>query len=150
MKDLCTETSEANPPKKTVGITAGAFDLLHTGHLLMLAEVKRSCDYLIVCLQTNPKLDRPHKNSPVETTYERYCRLAACKHVDEIIPYDTEKDLEVILHNTEYDFRFLSEEYQYQVFTGIHIKPEKTFFNSRTHSYSSSELRGRIVEKIKD
>ena len=34
-----------------VGFVAGAFDLCHAGHILMLEEAKRNCDYLIVGLQ---------------------------------------------------------------------------------------------------
>jgi glycerol-3-phosphate cytidylyltransferase len=33
---------------KLVGITFSAFDLFHTGHVKMLEEAKRHCDYLIV------------------------------------------------------------------------------------------------------
>jgi len=131
--------------KKTIGITAGAFDLLHAGHLIMLEEVKGQCDHLIVCLQTDPTIDRPQKNKPVESMYERFVRLKACKFVDEIIPYDTEADFETILRNTDYDFRFLSVEYQGKEFTGKNIKPEKIYYNTRSHDYSSSRLRKKVA-----
>ena len=45
------------------GITFGAFDLFHAGHVLMLEEAKTVCDYLIVGLQTDPSLDRKEKNN---------------------------------------------------------------------------------------
>jgi len=44
---------------KVVGITFSTFDLLHAGHIAMLAEAKNHCDYLIVALQTDPTIDRP-------------------------------------------------------------------------------------------
>ena len=43
------------------GITFGAFDLFHAGHVLMMEEAKSVCDYLIVCVQTDPSLDREEK-----------------------------------------------------------------------------------------
>ena len=43
------------------GITFGAFDLFHAGHVLMLQEAKTVCDYLIVCIQTDPSFDRKSK-----------------------------------------------------------------------------------------
>ena len=50
---------------KPVGFTCSTFDLLHAGHILMLAECKQICDYLIVGLQTDPTVDRPGtKNKP--------------------------------------------------------------------------------------
>ncbi|OAZ03097.1 glycerol-3-phosphate cytidylyltransferase [Flavobacterium succinicans] len=71
-------------------ITFSAFDLFHAGHVKMLEEAKRHCDYLIVGLQTDPTLDRPEKNRPTQTVVERYIKLNACVHFDEIIPYATE------------------------------------------------------------
>lgn len=58
-------------PKIKTGITFSCFDLLHAGHVRMLAEAKSQCDYLIVGLQTDPTIDRPEKNKPVQTVVER-------------------------------------------------------------------------------
>ena len=44
---------------KPIGFTCSTFDLLHSGHILMLAEAKNICDYLIVGLQSDPTIDRP-------------------------------------------------------------------------------------------
>ena len=49
---------------KKIGFTCGSFDLLHTGHIVMLRETKNWCDYLIVGLQTDPTIDRKEKNKP--------------------------------------------------------------------------------------
>ena len=125
------------------GFTCGAMDLLHPGHLAMLEEVKGMCDYLIVGLHTNPQLDRPEKNRPIESIFERWYRLKSCKFVDEIIPYDTEADLVNLLCVINPDIRFLSEEYKDKEFTGKHL-PIKCIFNSRKHNFSSSSLRKRL------
>lgn len=50
-----------------IGITFSAFDLLHAGHVKMLEDAKRQCDYLIVALQTDPTIDRPEKNRPTQS-----------------------------------------------------------------------------------
>ena len=71
---------------KIVGFTASAFDLLHAGHIAMLREAKAQCDYLICGLHVDPSLDRLEKNTPVQSTVERYIQLSAVKYVDEIIP----------------------------------------------------------------
>lgn len=130
-----------------IGITASCFDLCHAGHLEMLKYCKKHCDYLIVMLQTDPSIDRPDtKRKPIETVFERYIRLKNCKWVDEIIPYDTEKDLENALKVLEYDIRFLGEEYENKNFTGRYIPGhlEKCHFNPRKHSFSSTNLIERI------
>ena len=77
---------------KPVGFTCSTFDLLHAGHILMLAEAKQVCDHLIVGLQTDPTIDRPEtKNKPVQSVVERFVQLSAVKFVDQIIVYQTEK-----------------------------------------------------------
>ena len=132
--------------RKALGITAGVFDLCHTGHLMMFAEAKRYVDTLIVCVQVDPSQHRAGKNKPVETIYERYIRLMSCRNVDSIIPYETEEDLINIMKFIDYDYRFLSEEYKYKEYTARDIKPEKHFYNRRDHSYSSTDLRDRIIK----
>ena len=130
------------------GFTAGTLDLLHTGHLLMLKECKAQCDFLVVGLQTDPTLDRPEKNKPVETVEERIIRLQGCRYVDKIITYDTEADLYNLLKELKPDVRFVGEDWKDKHFTGDDL-PIKVIFNSRTHNYSSSNLKKRIYEQEK-
>ena len=51
--------------KKKIGITFSCFDLLHSGHILMLKDSKTKCDLLVVELQSDPTLHRPEKNKPI-------------------------------------------------------------------------------------
>jgi glycerol-3-phosphate cytidylyltransferase len=139
--------------KWQTGFTASAFDLLHAGHVLMLEEAKSVCDYLIVGLQLDPTVDRQSKNKPVQTIVERYIQLSACKYVDEVIPYSTEKDLEDILAALPIHVRILGEEYKNQDFTGRDICKKKgieLYFNQRNHSFSSSDLRIRVAKAEHD
>jgi glycerol-3-phosphate cytidylyltransferase len=126
------------------GITFSSFDLLHAGHVAMLKESKENCDYLIVGLQTDPTIDRPEKNKPIQTLVERYVQLKAVSYVDEIIPYESESDLINVLLLLRPDIRFIGSEYKDRSFTGKHIS--KIFYNSRYHNFSSTELRKRIEE----
>lgn len=133
-----------------VGITFSAFDLLHAGHIKMLEDAKRQCDYLICGLQTDPTIDRPEKNKPVQTVVERYIQLKACKYVDEVIPYATEQDLEDILRSFKVDVRILGEEYRDKNFTGRRYCEEKgidLYYNTRNHRFSSSGLRKIVSDK---
>ncbi|HIC27216.1 MAG TPA: glycerol-3-phosphate cytidylyltransferase, partial [Gammaproteobacteria bacterium] len=113
------------------GITFGAFDLFHAGHILMLEEAKSVCDYLIVCIQSDPSLDRPEKNSPVQSIVEREIQVSACKYVDEVMIYDTESDLLDILEETQWDVRILGEEYKDKYFTGREETFDRCYFNKR-------------------
>lgn len=131
-----------------IGFTCSTFDLLHAGHIVMLKDAKAQCDHLIVALQTDPTIDRPDtKNKPVQSIVERYIQLEAVKYVDEIIVYQTEKDLEDLLLILPINVRILGEEYEHKPFTGKQIclkRGIEVYFNKREHSFSTTELRQRI------
>ena len=132
-----------------IGFTASQFDMLHAGHVAMLSEAKNHCDYLIAGLQNNASWDRPEKNAPIQSIVERQIQLAATRYVDEIVVYNTEKDLEDILLTLPIDVRILGVEYEDKNFTGKDIcnkRNIKLIFNSRDHSFSSSSLRKRVAE----
>lgn len=126
-----------------IGFTASAFDLFHAGHICMLEEARQHCDFLIVGLQTDPTIDRPTKNSPVQSVYERWVQLAACRYIDRIIPYATEKELLDILQSQNIDVRFVGEEYMDKDFTGKDLGIP-IHYNKRRHSFSTTELRSRV------
>jgi glycerol-3-phosphate cytidylyltransferase len=129
-----------------IGFTCSTFDLFHAGHVMMLKEAKTQCDYLIVGMQIDPTIDRPGvKNKPVQSVLERFIQVKACMYVDEIIPYATEKELMDILTSYQIDVRIIGEEYRDKQFTGYQL-PMSVYFNSRQHSFSTTELRQRVLE----
>jgi glycerol-3-phosphate cytidylyltransferase len=131
---------------ETVGIVASSFDLFHAGHVLMLAEAKEHCDRLVVALQSDPTLDRPEKNKPVQGLFERYVQVRNCQFVDDVIPYDTEADLYNLLAGYTWDIRFLGSDYYGRTdFTGYDL-PIDIHYCHRNHDYSSSSLRDRIIK----
>ena len=141
LKDLKKQGSK-------IGITFSAFDLLHAGHIAMLADAKNHCDYLIAGLQTDPTIDRPgSKNKPVQSIVERQIALSACRYVDEIVTYETEKDLIDLILTLPIDVRILGVEYEDTNFTGRSEGSGRGIqhvFNRRDHSFSSSNLRKRV------
>jgi glycerol-3-phosphate cytidylyltransferase len=132
-----------------IGITFSQFDMLHAGHIAMLSEAKNHCDYLIAGLQNNAKWDRENKNEPIQSIVERQIQLAATRYVDEIVVYNTEKDLEDLLLILPVNVRILGVEYQDKDFTGRDICVKRGIelvYNGRDHSFSSSSLRKRVAE----
>ena len=130
-----------------VGFTCSCFDLFHAGHIMMLKEAKSICDYLIVGLQTDPTIDRPEKNRPIQSVVERFIQLESCKYVDEVVVYATEKDLLDILYSYPINIRVVGEEYRDKDFTGKDLEHIEMYYNSRKHSFSTTELRGRVIER---
>lgn len=133
-----------------IGFQCSSFDLFNAGHATMLRQEKELCDYLKVALQVDPSVDRPGlKNKPVESLYERYVKLQACKYIDEILVYETEKDLLNLIQTQIIHIRFLSEEYKNRDFTGRQYCIDngiELYFHTRKHSFSSSDLRLRTYK----
>jgi len=127
------------------GFTCSTFDLFHAGHVMMLKEAKEQCDYLVVGLQTDPTIDRPQKNKPIQTVFERFVQLNACVYVDEVVVYATESELIDILLTYDIDVRILGQEYEGRDFTGSDLDIT-CYFNKRKHSFSTTELRQRVVD----
>ena len=133
-----------------VGITFSTFDLLHAGHIAMLREAKSQCDYLIVGLQSDPTIDRPDtKNKPIQTMFERYLQIKSVEYVDEVIPYQTEKDVIDVLQTLPIDVRILGKEYKEKNFTGKDVCNQRgieLYFNTRDHRFSTTDLRKRVTD----
>lgn len=132
-----------------IGFTCSCFDLLHAGHVVMLQEAKELCDYLIVGLLVDPSVERPEKNKPVQTLFERYIQLSACKYVDEIIPFEKEQDIIDIILTIQPDIRICGEEYKNKDHTGKGLC--NIYYNKRKHTFSSTNLRQRVynAEELK-
>ena len=141
----------SNKKKKIIGFTCGAFDLTHAGHYLMFKECKGLCDYLIVGLQKDPSVDRKDKHKPVQSLVERMIQLDACKYIDKIVIYKTEKDLFKLLKKINPDVRIMGKDWKNKPNYSRDMLPDmKVVYNSRGHSYSSSRLRKLVYEAEKD
>jgi glycerol-3-phosphate cytidylyltransferase len=133
--------------KPVIGFTCSTFDLFHPGHVAMLQEAKEQCDYLLVGLLSDPTIDRPDtKNKPVQTMFERWLQVAACKFVDEVVPFQTEAEICDIVLTMRPDIRIVGEEYRDTDFTGRHLCP--IYYNSRKHSFSSTNIRERMQAHV--
>ena len=132
-----------------IGFTCSCFDLLHAGHILMLKDAKDQCDYLIVGLQTDPTIDRPQKNKPIQSLEERKIQLEAVKYIDEIITYKTENDLYNLLKKINPGIRILGSDYKGKSFTGDNLSI-KIYYHKRDHNFSTTYIREKIISKSRE
>lgn len=139
-----------------IGFTCSSFDLLHSGHYLMLEESKNHCDILIIGLQDDPTIDEEYriktggknKNKPIQSYEERLIQISAVKYVDYVVKYTTESNLYELIKLIKPDIRMVGEDWRGKEFTG-HDLDIPVYFNSRMHTYSTSSLRKRVYEAEK-
>ena len=138
--------------RKIVGFTSGYFDIMHPGHVMMLKECKRYCDYLIVGVnEYKTKTKQPdgrEKNEPIWTPKERLTMVESCRFVNEAFLYDGEKELYDYLFNNDdrIDIRILGDDHRNKPFTGDDLKID-IMFNSRNHNYSTTNTIAKIIEE---
>jgi glycerol-3-phosphate cytidylyltransferase len=132
---------------KKIGVTFSCWDLLHAGHHLFLADSKNNCDILCVGLQTDPTIDRPEKNKPIQCLEEREIQLKSSRYVDYYFIYDTENSLFNSLLSLDPNVRFLGDDYVGKKFTGCELPIEIFFHQRSSHTFSSTALRNRIYIK---
>ena len=130
-----------------IGVTFSCWDLLHAGHNLFLEDCKNKCDILCVGLQTDPTLDRPEKNKPIQTLEERTIQIRSCRYVDYYFIYDTEKSLYNSLIELKPNVRFLGDDYVGKTFTGDDLGINIVFHPRSNHTYSTTNLRKNIYNR---
>ena len=113
----------------------------------MFQDAKKVCQHLIIALHSDPTIDRPEKNKPVQTIGERKFILESIKYVDEIVTYDTEKDLYSLLNTLELNVRILGTDYKNKSFTGDDLNIP-IHFHERDHEWSSTDLKTRIKNSL--
>jgi len=145
---MISKIYELKAQGKVIGFTASTFDVLHAGHIAMLAEARSKCDFLIVGLLTDPTHDRSDsKEAPIQSIFERWMQVQAVEYVDMIVPFDNEKDLEDMLLTLLPNIRIVGEEYEGTKHTGWDIKEIEIYYNKRRHTFSSRELKDRIKNR---
>ena len=134
--------------KQKIGFTCSCFDILHSGHCIMLEDAKSQCDVLIIGLQTDPTIDRKNKNKPIQTYEERTIMINSIKYVDEVIEYSTEKELYELLQLLNPQVRIIGSDWKGKEYTGFDLDIEM-YWHERNHNWSTSGLRKRIYEAEK-
>ena len=134
------------PEDVVVGIWTSILDVCHPGHLIAMKEAKSQVDFLIVGIVNDPTIDRKWKNKPIQSLLERYISAASCRYVDCVIPLSDEKDLRDCLLLLQPDKRFVGIEYKDTSFTGSDIEGIEIVYLQRKHSFSSSDLRQRVLD----
>lgn len=74
---------------KILGYTQGTYDMFHIGHLNLIKNAKRHCDYLIVGVNRDELVEKYKNKKPIIPLEERVEIMRAIKYVDEVIVTDT-------------------------------------------------------------
>ena len=80
-----------------IGFTNGCFDLLHPGHVKLLAKARAACDRLVVGLNSDESVARlKGEGRPMQNAQARAEVLAALEAVDLVVIFEQDTPLELI------------------------------------------------------
>ena len=97
INDLKDQINIVRKKKLIIGFTNGCFDLLHEGHICLLSNSKKLCDYLIVGLNSDNSVQiLKGKNRPIDKENMRVRNLSLRPEVDAIILFYEETPLRLI------------------------------------------------------
>jgi glycerol-3-phosphate cytidylyltransferase len=131
-----------------IGILAGSFDVIHPGYVYTFRKAKEFCDHLVIALQTDPTIERYNKCKPILAWEERKEILSSIKYIDEIIKYNTEKELNDILKTGKYSVRILGDDYVTKYANGQEFSKEIVYID-RNHGWSTTKYKWLIAESLK-
>jgi len=95
-KEILNKISEIGH-KKVVGFTNGCFDLIHEGHLHLIKEAKKKCDFLIIGLNSDESVKiLKGESRPIENQKQRAKNLSKMEEVDAIAIFNTETPENII------------------------------------------------------
>lgn len=97
--------------KYRVGYTQGTYDMFHIGHLNLLNNAKKRCDYLIVGVNSNRLVQQYKKKDPMIDETERCKIVCNIKAVDEAVIVDTLDKME-ILKSIHFDAIFIGDDWK--------------------------------------
>lgn len=97
-EEAMTKVTQLQAQGKTVVLTNGCFDILHPGHIHLLAGARDAGDHLIVALNSDSSVRALNKapNRPINPQAARACLLAALASVDSVIIFDEPTPLALI------------------------------------------------------
>ena len=104
-----------------VGFTNGCFDLLHPGHVSLLASARATCDRLVVGLNSDASVRRlKGENRPMQNEAARAVVLSSLETVDLVVIFD-EDTPEKLLDEVRPDFLVKGADYTIETVVGADL-----------------------------
>ncbi|HFU3701881.1 TPA: SDR family NAD(P)-dependent oxidoreductase [Streptococcus suis] len=142
----------SNEKKKaiSIGYLSGTFDLFHVGHLNLLKNAKKHCDYLIVGVHP----DASHKGKKTFISFEERKQIVASNmYVDEVVTSTPEDSAAWDLYH--YNYLFVGSDYKgterfnkYEEY--FSDKDAEIIYFPYTQGTSSTEIRKTVSQRIEN
>lgn len=136
--------------KYKIGYTTGVFDLFHIGHLNILKNAKKQCEYLIVGVSTDECVKEYKHKTPIIPFDERISIVEAIKYVDKAVPQVSMNKMEAwqdlkfdaVFHGDDWKGSLLYNKYE-EEFAKLGVD---VVFLPHTTGVSSTQITKKLQE----
>ena len=135
--------------KQKIGFTDGVYDMFHVGHLNMIREAKKRCDYLIVGVHSDEIVEGYKNRKTIINEQDRREIVGAIKEVDKAV-VNTTRDKLKLWELYHFDTIFIGDDWKgterwnnfEKVLAEIGVTVE---YIPYTQGVSTTQLRKKIV-----
>ena len=131
---------------KTIFVN-GTFDLLHPGHVSLLAWAKSLGDYLIVGIDTDDRVrEKKGSTRPIYNQTDRGIMLVSLSAVDEVRYFDSDESLENLVKEVKPDIIVVGSDWKGKTIIGAYYAAELKFFD-RIEEYATTKTIQCIIDR---
>lgn len=125
----------------------GTFDMLHPGHLLLLARAQQLGQQVIVAIDSDQRV-RSIKGPgrPFYSQQERALMLMGLRYVDQVLIFDTDEELELIIKELEPDVMVKGSDWQGKTVIGQEYCKHIEWFD-RIPRYSTTKIYENLSDR---
>lgn len=128
-------------------VVNGSFDIVHRGHLGLLAHAKSLGDHLLVCIDTDDRIKQLKGSTrPVNNQQDRIFLLEQLKSVDDVVLFNSTKELEDILERYQPDIMVKGSEYKDKEIVGKQFCKSIEFYET-VNGYSTTKKVQDIIAR---
>ena len=131
---------------KTIFVN-GTFDLLHPGHVSLLAWAKSLGDYLVVGIDTDDRVrEKKGSTRPIYNQTDRGIMLVSLSAVDEVRYFDSDESLENLVKEVKPDIIVVGSDWKGKTIIGSYYAAELKLFD-RIEEYATTKTIQSIIDR---
>lgn len=137
-------------PRKSYkkGLTFGAFDMFHIGHLKLIMQILPICDELIIFVSSDEYIKKHKGKNPVIPLQHRLRIVNAIRGVDDVGVQDLDYGKKEAIEEHKPDVLFVGDDWTPETYSGEGLGVPVEYL-THTEGISSTILRKRILDGLK-
>lgn len=127
----------------------GSFDVLHTGHLKLLNTARSMGDYLLVAVDSDRRIsEKKGPSRPFNNLQERVALMQNLKAVNEVVVFDTDEQLEMIIEAYSPDVMVVGSDWKGKRVIGEQFAKRLVFYDRVCDASTTKKLESYFDRRL--